>query len=334
MAEMFKSKRVKFPFGKQKAFLIKTKKTLRLKDEDLAKLLKISIRTLTDWKREKFHISLRALKLLSQKTKISMPQTTKILEPFWYTTKGASAGGIAVYKKYGYVGGDSEARKKKWLEWWNKIGRFKKHPIINVSKPIKNPGFSEDLAEFTGIVMGDGGLTNNQLVITLNYKDDSEYSKFVEKIIKKLFDIRACKLKRKNTKVFIIRISRVELVRFCTKIGLKIGNKIKQQIDIPDWIKANSKFKIACLRGLIDTDGCVIIHKYRSRGKYYTYKKIAFTNRSLPLLKSVSAILNELNFKHRIGNNFDIRIEAMEDVRNYFKIVGTHNPKHLKRYNV
>ncbi len=334
MAERFKSKRIKFPQGKQSAFLIKAKNTLGLRDKDLAKLLKISNRTLTDWKREKFCMSLGALKLLFRKTGTKAPKNIKILEPFWYTVKGASAGGVAVYKKYGYVGGNPEARKKKWFEWWNKIGRYKKHPIINVSKPIKKPDLSEELAEFTGIVMGDGGLTKSQLVITLNYIDDLEYSKFVVKFIKKLFNVTPSKYKRFNSKVFVICISRVELVRFCAKIGLKIGNKIRQQIDIPHWIKTNSKFKIACMRGLIDTDGCIIIHKYKSRGKYYTYKKIAFTSRSLPLLKSVGAILDGLNFKHRIGNNFDIRIEATEDVKNYFKIVGTHNPKHLKRYYV
>jgi hypothetical protein len=33
-------------------------------------------------------------------------------------------------------------------------------------------------------------------------------------------------------------------------------------------------------------------------------------------------------------NGWDIRIEARKDVEKYFQMVGTHNPKHLKRYKV
>lgn len=111
------------------------------------------------------------------------------------------------------------------------------------------------------------------------------------------------------------------------------GNKVRQQVDIPEWVKKKRPYAIACLRGLIDTDGCVIIHRYRSRGKLYRYGKIGYTSRSFPLLTAASGILSELGIGHRMmKGGYDIRIEAMEEVKKYFQIVGTSNPKHLKRY--
>jgi len=332
MAKRFMSKRVLFKPKEQKKFLNQSKKITGLSWVELAQLLKISNRTLTDWKREKFSMSLKAVKLLSKRAGLRFPENVEVKNPFWYVYKGAKIGGFAVYKKYGYIGGDPEKRKKKWYEWWEREGKYKKHPFINVCIPIKKPRKSKELAEFIGIAIGDGGISKYQLVITLHKIDDLEYSKFVNNLMKKLFGISPSIYYRPNYSVINITISRVELVKFFVKMGLRIGNKIQQGINIPKWIKNNNRYKIACLRGLIDTDGSIIIHKYRSRGKYYTYKKIGFTSRSPFLLKSVSEILNGLNIKHRFMKRYDIRIEAKEDVKNYFKIVGTHNPKHLKRY--
>ncbi len=331
---MDNEKRAFFQKGKQKFFIFRIRKILNLSNKRLAKLLGISSRTVRDWQKEKFSMSLGAIKILCQKIKQPIPRNIKIRNRYWYVSDGSSAGGLAVIKKYGRICGNLEYRKRKWCEWWNKIGKFREHSIIGSFITIKKPDYSGDLAEFVGIVLGDGGLTRGQLVITLNCVDDLEYSNFVVNLLFKLFGFSPGRRKRKNSKVFLIRASRIDLTRFCQKIGLKLGNKIKQQVDIPDWIKNDLNFKKSCLRGLVDTDGSLIIHRYKSKGKPYIYKKIAFTSRSLPLLKSVSEILNELNIKHRFGNDFDIRIEARDDVEKYFNLVGFHNPKHLKRYRI
>ena len=138
----------------------------------------------------------------------------------------------------------------------------------------------------------------------------------------------------KEDSVFDVTISRVELVRYCINdLGLKIGNKVKQQVDVVDWIKQNKKFMIACVRGLIDTDGSVFDHKYRVNGKSYSYKKMDFSSSSRPLLSSVYAFLKNLGLKPRITKDGKkIRLESVEDVKKYFRLIGSHNPKHLNRY--
>ena len=253
---------------------------------------------------------------------------------FWYVFNGSSAGGTAVYKKYGHIGGDSEFRKKKWFEWWNKIGKFKPHPIINVTKSIKKPDYSPKLAEFTGIVMGDGGITKNQLTITLHHIDDKEYGKFVAKLMEKLFGVKPSIYHDSEDSVNNFVISRIKLIKFCTeKLGLKIGNKIKQQISIPDWIETNKKYQIACIRGLVDTDGCLVIHKYKVGGKQYCYKKLNFCSASKPLVKSVIGILKKFDFNPRLSHNGrNVWIDSQNEVKRYFKIIGSNNPKHKNRF--
>ena len=122
-------------------------------------------------------------------------------------------------------------------------------------------------------------------------------------------------------------------MRYCVeKLGLKIGNKIKQQVDIPDWIRQNKKFSIACVRGLIDTDGCAFTHYYKVNGKLYDYKKLAFSSLSEPLRLSVFQILKSLGIKSRLCKRKDIWLDSEESIKQYFSIIGTHNRKLLNKY--
>ena len=160
------------------------------------------------------------------------------------------------------------------------------------------------------------------------------HSYFFFQIIKDLFGVSPGLYSHLKSKADTIVVSRTELVEYLTqKLGLKMGNKVKQKIDVPKWIMRKRNYKTACLRGLVDTDGTVIIHKYKSKNRYYVYKKLGFTSRSFPLLKSVNNILTGLKIKNRIAKDqYDIRIEAIDDVKKYFDLVGSSNPKHLKRY--
>ena len=49
---------------------------------------------------------------LCEKVGIAFPREVELRDRYWYVTMGASAGGKALMKKYGKVGGDEEYRKK------------------------------------------------------------------------------------------------------------------------------------------------------------------------------------------------------------------------------
>jgi len=306
---------------------------LKISVKKAADFCNLSERTVRDWRKGKFSIGLKSLEILCKKTKIAFPKNVEIKDDYWYVSRGSSAGGIAVFKKYGRVGGNPEHRKKKWYEWWEREGKYKPN-IITKYKSITKPRYSQNLAEFVGIMLGDGCISKNQISITLHKYDDKDYGKFVVVLIKKLFNIYVGIYNRKKELTTNYYVSRTKLVCFCVdNLGLKQGNKVKQQVDIPDWIKEKRSYTIACLRGLVDTDGCVFVHQYKVNGKTYNYKKISFTNYSKPLLYSTAHIFKDIGLKPRFTRDGkEVRIDSQKDVKKYFADVGSHNPKHLKRY--
>jgi intein/homing endonuclease len=153
-------------------------------------------------------------------------------------------------------------------------------------------------------------------------------------MIHRLFGLKPSLRYIPKSSVNSIVVSRTNLVKYLHSLGLPIGNKIKQGLDIPDWIKRNQKFSLACIRGLVDTDGSIFTHSYKVNGKKYQYKKLCFTTASEPLLHSVYETLRGRGFVVRLvkRGKREVRIDGVEYMKRYLELVGSHNPKHLKRY--
>jgi len=84
----------------------------------------------------------------------------------------------------------------------------------------------------------------------------------------------------------------------------------------------------------MDTDGGIFIHKYKVNKKQYSYKKICFTNRSLPLLIFVKETLEELGFTPKLitkVENKKVWLYNEQEVKNYMRIVGSHNERLLRQ---
>ena len=209
---------------------------------------------------------------------------------------------------------------------------FAKAAGFVIRKEIKYPIRSPELAEFIGIIVGDGGLPgNHQLTITFNNKTDYEYAEYICNILKRLFSLSYYIRKRKDSNGADIVVSSSNLIEFLLKQGLVKGNKVRNQIRVPNWIYERLEYRIACLRGLIDTDGSLYFHRYISNFKPYTYLKLCFTNRSKPLLNFVFNTLSKLNYKVYL-NGDNVSIYSMSGVKRYFAEIGTHNTKRLKRF--
>ena len=83
----------------------------------------------------------------------------------------------------------------------------------------------------------------------------------------------------------------------------------------------------------MDTDGGVFLHRYKVGGQEYKYRKISFSNRSVPLLLFVSNTLTELGFTPKIIDkveNKKVWLYNTNEVKKYLEVVGTHNPRLLK----
>jgi len=333
MAESFVSDRLKFSRkGVQSKFILDSKANLDLTWVAFARKLKINPRTLSDWAKEKFCISVVAAKMISKLSKLPIPKGYVVVKWNNHMRDISKHGGHARVVKYGKVSTNEEYRKEKWKQWWKEIGQYRKNADgFQSLLKIKIPTKTNLLAEFVGIMLGDGGISKYNISITLSSKE-KQYILFVSNTLNGLFGVKPKVHKLKYAKAFKIYVNRKELVDFCEQIGLIKGNKIKHQVDIPEWVKENRNFSKACLMGLIDTDGCFYNNSYFINGKKYSYFKIAFISASKPLILSVAKILEDLGIKAKINKNCrDIRITNKEHVLKYIQEVGSHNNKHVQK---
>lgn len=326
-------KRIKFLNGKQKEFLLNIQNKSGLSTDELAKIAGVVPRSYRDWKREKLCMRLKAARDFSSRFNVQLPEQVDEMESRWkkFKSEKGKIGGFACLKKYGNPA-TAEGRKKggsRTLSILRERGVIPRRKIYSLPKR-----YSKELAEFTGAILGDGGLTPSQLQITLNSLKDSEYAFFLKRVGGKLFGEEPKLLKRKNQNAVCLYYNGELLSKYLVKIGLKVGNKIKLQVDVPSWIKSKKNYRVACLRGLMDTDGGIFIHKYKVNQKQYCYKKICFTNRSVPLLYFVKKTLEELSFTPKLitkVENKKVWLYNEQEVKNYMRRVGSHNERLLRQ---
>jgi len=205
--------------------------------------------------------------------------------------------------------------------------------LLGIFGPVKTfnkPKASDELAEFIGIMLGDGHVDKFQISITLNSIADANYIHFVINLCKGLFKHIPRVLKRKKENAKVIYYYGVNLVKYLVSLGLIPGNKVKNQVGVPSWISDNFNYKVACLRGLMDTDGGVFTHKYKVNNKLYAYLNICFTNRSLPLLRFVYQTLKELGFTPKLKDkveNKKVWLYNTHEVDKYLSLVGSSNER-------
>ncbi len=324
-------KRVKFKPGDQKRWIEKVMKASSLSIKELAAVAKIHPRSFRDWKNEKLAMSFFAMNLFCKKFNIEPPERKEVLIKRWLEArkKRNRIGGIARFKKYGNPGTE-EGRKKGGL---NSIKKLRESRKIPIAKIYNIPSRSVSLAEFVGIMLGDGGITTSQCTITLNSISDIDYISFVSNLANQLFGEKPKTFKKRDCNAVVLYYNSVFLTRYFCSIGLVVGNKVKQQVGVPEWITTNLEYKIACLRGLMDTDGGVFLHRYLVNGKKYVYKKISFSNRSLPLLNFVYETLSELGFAPKIINkveNKKVWLYNESEINRYLKEIGSNNKRLLK----
>lgn len=317
----------------QKRYLLEVEEKSDLRDEELAKLFGVVGRSYRDWRRGKYAVTVRAAEIVESDFGIAFPVDKNRALAEWIKSKseGGRKGGLACYKKYGSPG-TLEGRKRGGSR---ALAILRQRGVIPPAKEFNFPRVrNADLAEFIGILLGDGGITREQACITLNSEEDKEYLWYVLRLITELFHFSASFFKRKNCKANVIYCNGVKLINYLLQLGLKVGNKVRQQVDVPEWIKVNKIYSISCLRGLMDTDGGVFVHRYKVHGKEYKYLKICFTNRSMPLLMFVSKVLKDLGYTPKEvlkTENKKVWLYNQGEVLRYLHVVGTHNQRLYKR---
>ncbi|MBU1126996.1 MAG: hypothetical protein ABIH88_03550 [Patescibacteria group bacterium] len=320
--------RLVFGKGRQKKFISEAKRATNLTWEELGQSVGVSGRTLRDWKGERLLGSGKELLKLSKNSGISLPEILETKEEYWSARKQAKNGAYAKMRIYGPPGTPEGRRKGGLVSQQRRRENPERYENCNLRKKVFCPRHSSSLAEAFGILLGDGGITKDQVFITLNAIADKNYVLFVESFFADLFKIKVSKRRRVNA--LILYMSGENLVEFLVREGLCVGNKVRQQVGVPDWITANPLYSRSCLRGLMDTDGCAFIHRYKVNGKKYSYRKIAFANRSIPILKFAKDTLKQFKFNPKEAFGIQVLLYSDKEFERYFKVIGSHNKRLTK----
>ena len=173
--------RIKFQDASQSKFLFKMQSKIGLSWDELAREIKVHPRTLFDWRRDKYTIDEKAFKRMQKLAGIDVfVPKYEILPDFWSTKKAGQEGGRVVAKKYGGPGtlegrvrGGTNSQIQRRL-----FPHLYKH--CNLPKEINKPANSSRLAEFIGILLGDGGMSSDyQISISFHKYNGEKYETFI-----------------------------------------------------------------------------------------------------------------------------------------------------------
>jgi intein/homing endonuclease len=210
---------------------------------------------------------------------------------------------------------------------------------------------SEELAEFIGILTGDGFINHysdkNSYIIDIagSKKLDKDYLEvYVKNLMKGLFNIE-CKIYcKKNQDAIEVRILSKGLHNYLLLIGFKSGKK--EQIGIPNWVIENENLMASFVKGLIDTDGSLMLTKKPSRKSIF-YPIISIKVKSKILVRQTGNFLENFGFKVNIIED-ELRIDkrgfkdtlissvilsGRENLDLWMAKISFRNKKHLDKYN-
>jgi len=131
---------------------------------------------------------------------------------------------------------------------------------------------------------------------------------YVNELFRRIFNFKFKKKVYQKTNQAYLYYYNQNLIRELLKLGLKRGDKIKNNLGIPNWIKSNRIYSKRCVRGLIDTDGCMYFCK-RERHIY-----IKFTNFNQQLLDDFKEVTKSLGYSFTKANRRNACLYRKDDV--------------------
>ncbi|MFH0978092.1 MAG: hypothetical protein V1837_02200 [Candidatus Woesearchaeota archaeon] len=229
----------------------------------------------------------------------------------------------------------------------------KKDMTRHVNLPRK---MTADLAEFIGIMIGDGhlglyigkqrsgtALKRSSVIISCN-SEERGYCCHIAKLFYTLFNLKLSFEPDPRSKAVYLKAHSKAVVQF---LNLVLGIPINRKTDtanIPQIIKnGQDEFKYAFLKGLADTDFSVTFRKRPGKGHVYPRIKAAFKSRSL--IDDLGEILKGVGFTYckvynekvyRKGSEIpDLRhglyLNGVSNFRAWCDTIGFSNPKFIKK---
>ena len=234
-----------------------------------------------------------------------------------YVAKNLTIEQVAIVLK---IGPQTVFKRLKRLGFLSR--RHLKPGFNNVRQDILLPKrYSNNLAEFMGVMLGDGHLTRFQIVVTLGNKE-KEYADYVARLMSLVFGIEPKIIMRGGDKYRDVYFGSTVVSKWLRRQGL-VYNKVASQVDAPSWIFKKKGYMKSFVRGFFDTDGS--IYKLRS-GQH----QISLTNRSIPLLKSLQSMLQTLDYNPSAISYYHVYLTRKKDLGRFAEEIGSSYPRKRK----
>jgi hypothetical protein len=227
-------------------------------------------------------------------------------------------------------GGLNSAKKDKQNRRLSYARKFRKIKIVDIQ-------LNEFFCELYGALLGDGCITKFKdyqnkerylIYIVGNKKLDSNYLKYLQEKITKEYGIYVYYYEYKNKNVCMLSIKNKGLClklnrEFDIPIGLKYGGlKVSNKILELPW-----KLKKFILRGLFDTDGCILANKREN----YRYPWIIITSKSEKFRNQLTEMLREQGYPAYCTGK-DVCVRGISNVNRWFTDIGSSNSRNLLKY--
>ncbi len=208
--------------------------------------------------------------------------------------------------------------------------------------------FSKELAEFFGILTGDGYI--NQYVlpkrkvsvieVTGNKEKDFDYMKnYVSELIKSLFNLSPKIYLRESQNTIRVIIYSKEVFNTIKEIGFPLGEK--GEINVPEWVVKDEMLFRHFIKGFFDTDGHLTLKN--KEGKKYPV--IGLSSKSKTLLEQMKKFLDSLSISSYLGPNrgrndprvkkgeldYKLQISGKKNVKLFFDNIGSNNKRNLSK---
>jgi len=208
----------------------------------------------------------------------------------------------------------------------------------NLKQVTLPEGPTPELVELLGAHWGDGSLFLDKKRkdytwrIFGNLNKDEAYLDYLFGLIQKTFFITPKKSYWKDKNSLEIRVrSKLILYYLHEIVGLPLGKKNfteKNKLFFDE-----SGYSTHFIRGVFDTDGCVVIQK---NGKY-RYKLIKIANKDYNLLDYLKSTLLCLGFHPFItkgdSRSYQLVIRRKIEIPKWVGIIGSKNPRNIKKLN-
>ena len=210
------------------------------------------------------------------------------------------------------------------------------------------PAMTEELAELTGTILGDGCLstyvakTENrrrfEIAYTGHIHDEAHYLDFIQPMFMKYFGVKGNLSRRKTCNAVQFHVKSKRVFEYFNSLGIPVGEKGKV-LEIPNQILDNPAFALACVRGIWDTDGSVYPRyskKYKNHAKHYShYAVLGLRMKSRVIMQVREILVAEGIFCNKLllqrDGAFALRITNQEVIKKYFSLIGFRNQYHTDR---